>query len=1088
MPPKANNNRPSRRGSRSSTHTGGSTPAGSNSRQPSIGRRAAEEADSRNRGERVIDAIMNVRQTNPVGLSAAHASAVYGKNTYSVDSGRSSDSKAFKAVDEAAEDEAFEAQIFGTNNKKKTAMGRSGSSSLRKAMSDAVADMTTNKTKEDVDHTDLNPVDTTDAAFDRSSSAAAEHEDFDDTWHQTNDVEPERGPRGNVRPPMDPSRPPHLSGNRNNHLGQAADRNSSNTAYNGSGNTYNGLRPPSEPPSSLRSKYGIPTGRASSEPYSPGRPGTSRSFTQESDLYGDASIHTPAPIPGPKRPIRPSPLGKSSVAAGNSGPTGGSSPAPPVKQPTAQAGPPKPFPSGSQKRPGPLEQEKTRKPIVGPHTPHIPHLLDEKLAPPPSLNHPVAPVDGGSFKENADPYKEPEEASSLRDRMRYKKPPKIIGPKAFGVPPVQTQDITQEEHNEVAELRRRFQNPNLASSTLGKAARPLPQDPLPTSQKPVASTTTSQTTGIHSPKKTAPQSAEAQKEVPNQENTEQGSIRVHKGTLTPGEKSNTSTGDSTSVPPSRSWFQLPQKILWPIPLDVVKDFIKLLLIFAVSLITIMSCIHFGSRASDHVGHYTAGFWPGVKDTFRGFIPNFPQTVRHPLQDYDGQDLFDRLGRIEHRLGALEDTIQGNSTSEPNVVDEKGKVHVPEFPSESYLEVDKQGKAHVPEEFWHAVRDRIQAETGTVVKLRGDEEGLPPYFWSAFKRILNSEKSGSSGASYNADDVENLVNKKLLNGWESWVRQNSETVAKILANAGGGKMAVSKEQFAQQVQKELEAHKKNTRTSCSPSVSVTRRSHKNWPVFRKAPPQGMSRLEIKNLVDQWTNKAVTDAKFEAMAQTGIKAHLDDYLRNKVNFFGSIGSGAVIDPTYTSPMWRIPRPSFKTKAWHKRDGYKPQSAIVALQHWTDEGQCFCSAGDRNTISVLLSRDISPQHLVVEHILPGATLHPDAMPREIEVWAYLEELNLRTTISSWSSAQFPDTPEEKTLDQGFVKIGHFVFRQQTEGTERQLFKLSSELANMGAITHHVVIRAVSNYGADHTCFYRVQLFGDKQQEDMDKGAQRA
>ncbi|KAK8051863.1 hypothetical protein PG993_003248 [Apiospora rasikravindrae] len=107
MPPKANNNRPTRRGTRSSTHAGDLT------------RRATEEAESRNRGEKVIDAIMNVRQTNPAGLSAAHASAVYGKNTYSVNPGRSSDSKVSKAVDEEAEDEAFEAQIFGTKKKRR---------------------------------------------------------------------------------------------------------------------------------------------------------------------------------------------------------------------------------------------------------------------------------------------------------------------------------------------------------------------------------------------------------------------------------------------------------------------------------------------------------------------------------------------------------------------------------------------------------------------------------------------------------------------------------------------------------------------------------------------------------------------------------------------------------------------------------------------------------------------------------------------------------------------------------------------------------------------------------------------------------
>ncbi|KAK8060198.1 hypothetical protein PG996_010128 [Apiospora saccharicola] len=137
---------------------------------------------------------MNVRPTNPAGLSAAHASAVYGKNTYSANPGRSSVSRVFNAVDEADEDEAFEAQIFGTKKEKKTAMGRSSSSSLRKAMSDAAADMTTHNTKEDLDHTDLSPVDMADADFGPDSADAAEHDDYDDDGEnygrRTNGQEP----------------------------------------------------------------------------------------------------------------------------------------------------------------------------------------------------------------------------------------------------------------------------------------------------------------------------------------------------------------------------------------------------------------------------------------------------------------------------------------------------------------------------------------------------------------------------------------------------------------------------------------------------------------------------------------------------------------------------------------------------------------------------------------------------------------------------------------------------------------------------------------------------------------------------------
>lgn len=1083
-------------------------------------RRGAEEAESRNRGERAIDAIMNVRQTNPVGLSAAHASAVYGKNTYSARPGRASVSKAVQAVDEAAEDEAFEEQIFGTKKKKKTAMGPSSSSSLRKAMSDAAADMTPHKTKEDVDHTDLSPVDTARADFGPNSTDAVEHDYYNDDegnhGRRPNGQEPVRGPLGLVRPPLDPSRPPHLSSNSNNYTGQTTDRNFSSTTFLDPGSTtYNGLRPPSEPPSSLRSKYGIPTGRASSEPYSPGRPDTSRSFIQESDLYGDASVHTPAPISGTRKPFQSSPLGVSSETAGNAEPLSVKSMnslTKSQKQSSSQAGQSKPLASQSNplapqsnplapqsnplatqsKAPAPapkqnsawnnkkrpeglasLDQEKTRPPIVGPHTPHIPHLGD-KLSPPPSMTFTVDAQDDDNSKENEDPYRDPEDVAALRNRMQYKKHPQVLGPN--GVPVLMTENITPEEQKEVSELRRRLQNPNLVTGSLGKASRPPAQNPLPTSQQPVPSKAPQSTV-----KPNSQEVPGVQKPVkPVQGGKKPVRTPSNSTGATPRRVSRTgTTSNQTSGSTSRSWWQLPQ-VLWPPPLDIIKDFLKLFFMFGGTVFALMFCIQLVSHVQDYTTHsgISWNFWPGVRDSFTGLIP----AVRNPLGDVDARRLVERLDGFESRLGEL------------------GAI-VAEFPSKCYLEVDPQGKKHVPEDFWHAVKDRIQAETGIGVNIRDTTEPLPAPFWPAFKRILDGHKIA-------IPDAEANMGNKLLNGWESWLRQNSEAVSKILgpdmakeltdkelkahleqlAKSGGGNIAVSKDQFAKQVQKELESHMKEYQQELR---EIQERNGKIEEALANAQnnPLGMSRQEVKDLVNTWAKKAVTDAKFEAMAQTGIKARLDDHLANQVNFF-AIGSGAVIDPTYTSPMWRIPAKPLKSKAWMQRDGYKSQPALNALQHWTDEGQCFCTGKDRNTLSILLSRDITPQHLVVEHILPGATLDPDAMPREIEVWAYFEELNLRESISSWSTAQFPDTPEEKTLNSGFVKIGHFVYRQQNTGDKRgmQLFKLSSELAGLGAVSHHVVIRAVSNYGADHTCFYRLRLFGDVRQEDMDNEKVRA
>ena len=240
------------------------------------------------------------------------------------------------------------------------------------------------------------------------------------------------------------------------------------------------------------------------------------------------------------------------------------------------------------------------------------------------------------------------------------------------------------------------------------------------------------------------------------------------------------------------------------------------------------------------------------------------------------------------------------------------------------------------------------------------------------------------------------------------------------------------------------------------------------------------------------KAISTAKLDAVAKGFIKGHVNDVLANQVNFFG-IGAGVAIDPDVSSTAWKPPSNHYLSKKWLEKDGYKPQPPLAALHPWTEEGECFCAGPDRrgfgvgtNNLSMITSRDIIPQHLVIEHILPGATLDPGAMPREVEIWVYIEEITLRNAVQAFSERQFPSTPAEEVLNDGFVKIGHFTYENKISGDGVQVFKISDEIATLGALTNRVVVRAINNYGADHTCLYRLSLYGDivERLDDPPKG----
>ncbi|KAI0888780.1 uncharacterized protein GGS22DRAFT_152337 [Annulohypoxylon maeteangense] len=242
-------------------------------------------------------------------------------------------------------------------------------------------------------------------------------------------------------------------------------------------------------------------------------------------------------------------------------------------------------------------------------------------------------------------------------------------------------------------------------------------------------------------------------------------------------------------------------------------------------------------------------------------------------------------------------------------------------------------------------------------------------------------------------------------------------------------------------------------------------------------------EIKKICDAAIQKAILEIKLKVILDGQVRGYANDLFANQVNFFG-IGSGAVIDPTYSSKPWQIPKCYYKprSKQWYQRDGWTTQPVLQALSPWSEEGECFC-AGPKTwglreetvSVQVMLSREVIPQNLVVEHILPGSTLDPGAMPKHIEMWAAIEEMTLRDEVRVFSETNFPPTGPEKTLNEAYVKIGHFKYEDKNTGDGIQIFKLSDELSQMRAHTSSVVVRAISNYGADHTCFYRLRLYGE-------------
>ncbi|KAH8680652.1 hypothetical protein BX600DRAFT_504416 [Xylariales sp. PMI_506] len=430
-----------------------------------------------------------------------------------------------------------------------------------------------------------------------------------------------------------------------------------------------------------------------------------------------------------------------------------------------------------------------------------------------------------------------------------------------------------------------------------------------------------------------------------------------------------------------------------------------------------------------------------------------------------------------------------------------------------LRVDEDGSVEVPQAIYHAIQEAA-AKAGKSITFTDDSHSdLTNRQWEQIEKHLKEigviTPKGKKEKGKGAEEIPKIVKHEVQDALDKWLKENNAAVDRILGSANPAKSEkeirrlfdeyskslngthkfVNRDELAGLIQKEVRKPQAEYQKEFQILMDRVQEFEKAMAKYQAEPPKGMSEAEVRAIVKDAVAKAVSYAQLEASARAAINSHLVDHLANQVNFFGA-GSGAVIDPTYTTPNWRLPKFAYKSKKWFERDGYKPQPPRIAIEPWSEEGECWCAgtegskshAAGTASLSVLMSRDMVPRHLVLEHILSGATLDPGAMPREVEVWAKFEELGLQRTVESWSRGRWPAEDRVPTvLHAGFVKLGHFVYEDRNAGDGAQVFKLDDEVARMKAATNHVVVRALSNYGAeDHTCIYRVRMYGDVVERD--------
>ncbi|KAI7278782.1 hypothetical protein KC345_g5752 [Hortaea werneckii] len=393
----------------------------------------------------------------------------------------------------------------------------------------------------------------------------------------------------------------------------------------------------------------------------------------------------------------------------------------------------------------------------------------------------------------------------------------------------------------------------------------------------------------------------------------------------------------------------------------------------------------------------------------------------PLENWTQYDIDSRqivqINRLLERATALEETVALHETS-LRALDGI-------LPSQLVVrEID--GRVEIPQQFWEALLQKFSGE-----------EAAP--LWQSF-------------LTKNEDSVRQLANAAV----ESRMSDSTEMRRVVSADVFRDLLDENYGYLNQHFNEMLVDAERRMLTRLRDEMEKTAQG-----VVEKTPAFSLSHVQI-----------------QALASNNILRNVQEALHS-VNFF-SPGLGARVNPHETSSTYYPPRKGpFGGSAY--LSGVR--SPIEALSKWDEPGECWCAANStakgkgQAQITVHLGEKIWPGGLTIEHIPADGTLHIDAAPRDWEVWLpardkqHAQETTKILKEEHRISCSGNPPPSDKHV---CVATG----RYEIHGINWvQSFPLYGDtLEELGFATDKVTFRVVTNWGADHTCIYRLRLTGDR------------
>jgi SUN domain-containing protein 1/2 len=226
-------------------------------------------------------------------------------------------------------------------------------------------------------------------------------------------------------------------------------------------------------------------------------------------------------------------------------------------------------------------------------------------------------------------------------------------------------------------------------------------------------------------------------------------------------------------------------------------------------------------------------------------------------------------------------------------------------------------------------------------------------------------------------------------------------------------------------------------------------------------------DAEKVASKEARKAVTEhARIRSMALSSLIANVE-LQYGKPNYF-STGLGANPISGITSPTLSPTKALFE-RVWHRVVAPRINPPLTALQTWDEPGDCWCAAPDEShtgkaQLGIELGEPILPTQLTIEHLPRSSAPSEDisSAPQDVELWVKSDEPAL--VRFAFDGERCEDGPE------GWQCLGKVRY-DRNAANHVQTFLLDGEAQTP---VNKVMLRVTSNWGAAHTCLYRVRLHG--------------